>query len=283
MAYEKIVAFYDKADKARNAAHALEDSGFSSSDIGVLNRGSVSDREFRDGGWWQRLIGRSVSDQEGAVYRRTLESGGGVLTLRTPDTEVDRAMKILNGHGPMDLHDRTTTVERATDRVTSTVDRATDRVTSTVDRATDRPTSTLTTTTPPVGPVRTVAGEEVLRLAEEQLDVGKRQVATGKSRIRRFVVEKPVQSQVTLHEEHCEVARRAVTDPTLAKDVDWKDQVIEVTETSEQPVVSKTARVAEEVVIRRRGSDHVETVRDTVRRQQIEVERVPDVNVKKAA
>ena len=30
-------------------------------------------------------------------------------------------------------------------------------------------------------------------------------------------------------------------------------------------------------MIRKRGSDHVETIRDTVRRQQLEVERVPDV------
>jgi len=39
------------------------------------------------------------------------------------------------------------------------------------------------------------------------------------------------------------------------------------------------------VVIRKRGSDRVETVRDTVRRQQLEVERVPDVrtDLKKVA
>jgi uncharacterized protein (TIGR02271 family) len=163
-------------------------------------------------------------------------------------------MRILNGHGPKDLYDRSG--------------------------------SPLTSATPLTGTARTdvretartdVRGEEVVRLAEEHIDIGKRQVATGKSRIRRFVIEKPVEQQVTLHEEHCEVSRRAVTDPKLAQDIDWKDQILEVTETSEQPVVTKTARIAEEVVIRRRGSDRVETVRDTVRRQQIEVERVPDV------
>jgi len=47
-------------------------------------------------------------------------------------------------------------------------------------------------------------------------------------------------------------------------------------------VVNKTAHVAEEVVIRREGSDHVETVRGTVRRQQVELERLPN-NTKKAA
>ena len=34
-------------------------------------------------------------------------------------------------------------------------------------------------------------------------------------------------------------------------------------------------KVTEEVVVRRKGSDHIETVHDTVRRQQVEVERVP--------
>lgn len=244
MAYEKIVAFYDGAEKARQAARALEGSGFAASDISLLNRESLSDKDVRDGNVWQRLFGRSVSDQESTVYRRAIDSGGVVLTLRTPDTEVDRVMSILNGHGARDLFDRS---------------------------------SSPLSSAPPTGTARTEVGEEVLRLAEEQIDVSKRQVATGKSRIRRFVTEKPVEQQITLHEEHCEVARRAVTDPKLAQNIDWKDQTLEVTETSEEPVVTKTARIAEEVVIRRRGSDHVETIRDTVRRQQIEVERVPDV------
>lgn len=258
MAFEKIVAFYDREGKAREAAHALERSGFVSGDISVLNGESFSEKDARDGGVWQRLFGRSVSDQESAVYRRTINSGGAVLTLRTADTDVDRAMKILNVHGPMNLHDRSA---------------------STFTPATS------TSATTPAEVSRIESGEEVIRLAEEQIEVGKRQVTTGKSRVRRFITEKPVQQQVSLHEEHCEVARREVTDPKLTRDVDWKDRVIEVVETSEQPVVTKTARIAEEVVIRRRGSDHVETIRDTVRRQQLDVERVSDVktDLKKAA
>ena len=130
--------------------------------------------------------------------------------------------------------------------------------------------------------MKTEAKEEVFRLVEEQLDLGKRQVETGRSRIRYFVVEKPVESNITLHEEHLEISRRAVTDTTLPRDLDWKDKIIEVVETSEQPVVTKTARVTEEVVISRRGSDRVQTIRDTVRRQQVEVELMPS-DIKKAA
>ncbi len=119
---------------------------------------------------------------------------------------------------------------------------------------------------------------EVIRLAEEHLEVGKRLVEEGTTRIRRFVTETPVEKQVTLHEEHADVVRRAVSDPDFVKDIDWYDQTIEVLETSEEAVVSKMARVAEEVVGGKTGFDRVETVHDTVRRQQVEVERVPGKN-----
>jgi hypothetical protein len=41
-------------------------------------------------------------------------------------------------------------------------------------------------------------------------------------------------------------------------------------------VLTKSVHIAEEVVIQREGSDHVKTLRDKVRRQQVEVERVPN-------
>lgn len=258
MAYEKIVAVYDKAGKAKEAARALESSGFAGSDISILSRESLTDAEVHEAGLWRRLFGRNVGDHESSVYGRTIESGGAVLTLRTSDTEVPRAMKILDVHNPVDVNERATNL-------------------GVVPSA-----ATRSAVTPPMATPRTTAKEEVLRLAEEQLDVGKRQVETGKARIRRFVTERPVEAHVTLHEEHAEMLRRAVSDPSLARDVDWSDKTIEITEIAEQAVVNKTAHVAEEVVIRKEGSDHVETVRSTVRRQQVELERLPN-NIKKAA
>jgi stress response protein YsnF len=76
--------------------------------------------------------------------------------------------------------------------------------------------------------------------------------------------------------------RRAVSDPSFVKDIDWSEKTFEITETAEQPVITKSAHIAEEVVIRREGSDHVETVRETIRRQQVELERLPR-DIKKAA
>ena len=268
MAYEKIVAVYDKAGKAKDAVHALEASGFPAGDISVLNRDSLSDVEVHQSGLWRRLFGRNVGDHESEVYGRTIESGGAVLTLRLQDSDIARAMKILDVHSPVNVSERDTTVGQAS----ATPPRSTGPV----------PPATMPAAATPSVTNKTLAKEEVLRLAEEQLDVGKRQVETGRARVRRFVIEKPVESQVTLHEEHAEMLRRAVTDHSPVRDVDWTDKVIEITETAEQAVINKTAHIAEEVVIRREGSDHVETVRDTIRRQQVELERLPR-DIKKAA
>jgi uncharacterized protein (TIGR02271 family) len=115
--------------------------------------------------------------------------------------------------------------------------------------------------------------EEIIRLAEEEINVGKRVIPEGAVRVHRFVVDKPVEAQVTLHEERAKVVRRPVSDSSL-KDVDWTDKTIEVTETDEEAVISKSAHIAEEVLIGKEGRDHVETVRDKVRHQEIEVEHL---------
>jgi uncharacterized protein (TIGR02271 family) len=130
---------------------------------------------------------------------------------------------------------------------------------------------------PPAAGESPEASAEVLRLAEEQLQVGKRMVETGRTRVRRFATEKEVSADVTLHEEHADVLRRAITDPKYIGEIDWADATIEIRETAEQALVSKTARVVEEVALKKIGRDHTETVRDKIRRQQVEIERLgPD-------
>ena len=47
---------------------------------------------------------------------------------------------------------------------------------------------------------------------------------------------------------------------------------VEVTETDEIPVVSKTVCLEEEVVVRTERTEHVETVRETVRQDVVEIE-----------
>jgi stress response protein YsnF len=112
--------------------------------------------------------------------------------------------------------------------------------------------------------------EEVIPLAEETLIVGKQTVTSGTTTVRRFVVETPVEQQVSLYDEKVVVERRKpVTDATTGETL--TELTIEMIETSEVPVVGKGVKVREEVVVRRERTSRVETVRDSVRRDEIEI------------
>ena len=118
-------------------------------------------------------------------------------------------------------------------------------------------------------------GEIAFPVIEEQLQVGKRAVRRGGVRVVTRMSERPVEENVTLREEHVRVERRpADRDVTAADMAGMKDGVIEVTETNEEAVVSKQARVVEEIVVNRDVVDCEETVRDTLRRTDVDVQNV---------
>jgi uncharacterized protein (TIGR02271 family) len=211
------------------------------------------------------MFGGGLAEHEADVYTQSLERGGMVVSVRVPDSEVAHATGILDIHRPIDVHDRAITTGLAP---VAKVEAAVASIAAAPIAAVQKVA---------VSPKLAEAHDAVLRLAEEQLDVGKRMVETGKTRVRRFVTEREISADVTLHEEHADVLRRAVTDPKYIGEIDWADSTIEVVETAEQALVSKTARVVEEVGLKKIGSDHVETIRDKVRRQQVEIERLgPD-------
>jgi uncharacterized protein (TIGR02271 family) len=117
------------------------------------------------------------------------------------------------------------------------------------------------------------AGEERIPIVEERLRVGKREVGHGRVRIRSYVVETPVQEQVTLREERVNVERRPVDRPlTSADEALFQERTVEVAKTAEEAVVAKEARVVEEVTLRKTAEERTETVRDTVRRTEVDVE-----------
>ena len=129
------------------------------------------------------------------------------------------------------------------------------------------------------GDAQTVAGtdrgETRLAVAEEQLMVGKREISRGGVRVRSVVTEKPVEAQVSLRDETIQVERRPVDRaPTDADTNVFSEQAFELTETDEEAVVAKETRVIEEVVIGKTVEQRTETVRDTVRRSDVEVEEI---------
>jgi len=117
--------------------------------------------------------------------------------------------------------------------------------------------------------------EDVIPLSEEELAVGKRRINRGTTRVRRYVVETPVEEAVSLRDETVSVDRRPVSGERTVGDDAFTDKVVEVSESSEEAVVSKTAHVREEVVINKQADERTETVRDTVRREDVEISKDP--------
>jgi len=118
-------------------------------------------------------------------------------------------------------------------------------------------------------------GEAVVPVVEEELQVGKRKVEKGGVQVKTTVTETPVEADVHLHEEHVDVKRRAVDRPVTGADVAaFQEGTIEMKESVEEAVVSKRARVIEEVVISKQGSDKTHKVRDTVRKTNVDVHQV---------
>ncbi|MDQ5851657.1 MAG: YsnF/AvaK domain-containing protein, partial [Chloroflexota bacterium] len=77
-------------------------------------------------------------------------------------------------------------------------------------------------------------------------------------------------------EERVNVERRPVERPAAEADFDHlQEGTLEVRECREEPVVEKQARVVEEVVVGKEAQERTETVQDTVRRTDVDVQEIP--------
>jgi len=237
-------------------------------DISIIDGDRLADgkkaiaKGVQEAGFWQRLFGDDVHEHEAAVYHQALERDGVVVSARVLDDEVAHAIAILDLHRPIDVHDRAVTSGIAPAAHVEAVEKKLDAVPLAVAQKVAVPAKAAE------------VHDEVLRLAAEQLQVGKQMVETGRTRVRRFVTEREASADVTLHNEHAEVLRCAIADPKYVGEIDWADGELEVVETAEHALVNKTARIVEEVSLKKIGADHVETVKDKLRRQQVEIERV---------
>src|SRR3954454_20994762 len=83
--------------------------------------------------------------------------------------------------------------------------------------------------------------EQIIGIGEEVLNVGTRMVPGKTTRVRRVVVESPVQQDVTLHTETVVVERRR-PQSGLGQDV-LTEVTIEMTDSNEVPVVSKAVHL----------------------------------------
>ncbi len=113
--------------------------------------------------------------------------------------------------------------------------------------------------------------ETTIPVIKEELQVGKREVETGGIRLRSRIVEKDISKDINLREENVQVERNTVDRPASAGD--FREGEIEVREHAEVPVVSKEARVVEEVSLNKEVTERDETISDTVRNTEVDIDR----------
>jgi uncharacterized protein (TIGR02271 family) len=111
-----------------------------------------------------------------------------------------------------------------------------------------------------------------LKVVEERLNVGKREVEGGRVRVRSYVREEPVSADVDLRAERVFVERRPVDRAVTAGDMQFGDRTLEAREYHEEPVVGKEARVVEEIGLRKETEVEHARVQDTVRKTEVEIE-----------
>jgi stress response protein YsnF len=90
--------------------------------------------------------------------------------------------------------------------------------------------------------------------------------------VRSYVVETPVSEQVNLRQENVHIERRPDDRALTGSEEFFQDRTIHLEERSEEAVVSKEARVREEIMLSKEVEQSTETVSDTVRRTEVEVD-----------
>ena len=114
--------------------------------------------------------------------------------------------------------------------------------------------------------------EQRVRLHEEELAVGKREVEAGRVRLRKVVRTERVEQPVELRHEELDIQRVPVTDGEVAPGA-FQEGEIEVPVMREEPVVGKEARVTGEVRLDKDVKTETREVGGEVRREDVEVDR----------
>ena len=199
------------------------------------------------GGLIGGLTEAGVPEHHAEYYAEGVRRGGVLVTVRTTDALADRAADILDDAGAMDVDERAAQWQSGGWKPKRHRRKITDD--------------------------RKFEGERKMDVVQEDIHIGKREVGRRGVRIYSEVTEKPVEKQVNLRDEKIRVDRKPVDREARPGDIDtFKEGQIELTEKREEPVVSKTARVVEEVRVGKDVNERTETVRDTVRRKDVRVE-----------
>lgn len=259
-----VVGLFNSISEAEKVKSALVSEGYEASHIRVVAENtadaSSTDKGYMDiGSGGGTGIGEKISSFFGNLtggddhahnhYATGVNSGGALLTATVDDEDAEEVAETLKKNGARDIEGGYQ--------------------------------GSASSGVPVYGSGSASTGETAIPIVEEELVVGKREVDRGGLRIYSHVVERPVEADVTLREEHINVERRAVNRPATAADFEaGRGGTIELLATGEEAVVGKASRVVEEILVGKESSQHTQAIHDTVRKTEVDVEQVPGETVK---
>lgn len=249
-----VIGLFDSKTEAQTAMQELVAAGFAQEDIDFSNRryadadataAATTTNASDEGGisgFFRSLFGDD--DYTTQNYTDAASDVEAILTIQTDSDERARQIAdILDRNGAVDVD------ERAAEYRASYAQSG--------------------------GTARETTGDMTIPVIEEDLQVGKRTVEQGGVRVRSRVIEKPVEETLRLREEHVVVNRRPVNRAVTDADMEsFREGEFELTERAEQAVVSKQARVVEEIEVGKQVAEREEVITDTVRRTDVEVEEI---------
>lgn len=232
-----VTALYDSREEAERALHALK---------------------------------AEVSLAHGEIYDRTPESVSALQGVDlTPEERASCEQQMASGDHMLLAQVRT---GEEPDRIIAVLERVADQGPDRLDFAGEGEAVHDHMETP-----GTVA-EERIPVVEEELRVGTREVVRGGARVHTRVEDVPVQQDVELLDEHTRVERRPATRLIPESELEagglLRERVVEVAQVREEAVVTKQAFVREEVVVSKNVERRVERIEDSVRRTEVEVDRL---------
>ena len=281
-----VSAMFDSQAEAQRAVERLNQAGITSERIRQVAGGSdTASRtdavEDRNKGFWDSLEDFFFPDEDRYSYAEGLSRGGYLVTVTgLSGADYETALDILDDEGSINLEEREegwrsegwSDYQSSSYASGSTASAYGARAGATGDLDSPYVDEDSTGADASLRQGRDLRGDETIPILEERLRVGKRETGHGRVRVRAYTVEEPVTESVDLREERVEVERRPVDRPLTDADAAFQDRTIEAEEYREEAVVQKEARVVEEIELRKTSETHRETVSDTVRRTEVEIE-----------
>ncbi len=251
---QTVIGIFKSSSEAQNAVQQLLSNGFTEDNVEISSgnsststglssttglSGTGDSTESGIGKFFKNLFG--TDNDESDRYTRVAERGSVVTVYAKTAAEAETVATLLDQYGAVDVDDQ--------DKQYNATSAANFDTTS--------------------------GDNQKISIIEENIQVGKKEVQTGGVRLRSRIVETPFSESVRLREEHVRVERKKVDRVATDSDLtNFQEGTIELTESAEVPVVAKEARIVEEVSLGKDVEHREETISDTIRKTEVDVEEI---------